>query len=111
MAIDFHHRRRSPRILREIRIAVTCGEETVPGRTNVLSRHGALILCSLNLHLGEELTVTNRATGEATACHVVWCGDMVISTGERKFGVEMAEDRPGFWGIDFSGMAGEGAGP
>jgi hypothetical protein len=104
----FQHRRRSLRVPAELRIAVSCAGETVPGRTGMLSRFGALILCSLNLHEGDELTVTNRASGDSVACRVVWCGDMIV-TGERKYGVEMVEDRPSFWGMDFTGLAGDEA--
>jgi hypothetical protein len=109
MAPDsFPHRRRSLRIPAEVRLAVTYAGETVPGRTGMLSRFGALILCSLNLHEGDELTVTNRGSGDSVACRVVWCGDMVV-TGERKYGIEMVEERPRFWGVDFSGLAGDEA--
>jgi hypothetical protein len=101
-------RRRSPRILKELRIAVSWGGETLPGRTAVLSRYGAMILCGFNLELGDDLSVTNRVSGDSVRCHVVWCGDTIV-TGERKYGVEMVEDRPGFWGIDFTTMAGDEA--
>jgi len=101
-------RRRSPRVAAQVPIEVASEGVVVSGRTAVVNRHGALILCGINCADGEVLEVRNKTTHEAVACRVVWCGSEVIDA-ERKLGIEMLEDRPEFWGLDFSALAEQGS--
>ena len=98
-------RRRSPRIAAQVPISVGYEGTVVEGQTAVVNRHGALILCGVNCSEDGLLEITNRTTHEQVHCRVVWCGSEILE-GQRKLGVEMAEDRPAFWGIDFSALGG-----
>ena len=100
-------RRRSPRIAAQVPIDVAFQGAVIQGQTAVVNRHGALILCGLNCGDDDLLDVTNRTTLEQVACRVVWCGSELVG-GRRKLGVEMTEDRPRFWGIDFSALGDAG---
>ena len=97
-------RRRSQRIAAQVPIAVAFEGLVVDGRTAVVNRHGALILCSVNCADDDLLDITNSTTHEHVRCRVVWCGSEIVDS-ERKLGVEMADDRPAFWGIDFSALS------
>ena len=101
--IEGESRRRSPRIAAQVPISVGYEGVVVEGQTAVVNRHGALILCGVNCTEGGLLEITNRTTREQVHCRVVWCGSEIVH-GQRKLGVEMAEDRPAFWGIDFSAL-------
>lgn len=97
-------RRRSPRIAAQVPIAVDFDGRVVEGHTAVVNRHGALILCAVNCAEDDLLDITNRTTHDHVHCRVVWCGSE-LADGQRKLGVEMADDRPAFWGIDFSALS------
>lgn len=97
-------RRRSPRIAAQVPIAVAFEGLVVDGQTAVVNRHGALILCGVNCADDDLLDVTNKTTHENVRCQVVWCGSEIVD-GVRKLGVEMGDDRPAFWGIDFSALS------
>jgi len=97
-------RRRTPRIAAQVPIAVAFEGVVVEGQTAVVNRHGALILCGVNCADDDLLDVTNKTTREVVRCRVVWCGGEIVD-GERRLGVEMTDDRPAFWGIDFSALS------
>jgi hypothetical protein len=96
-------RRRSPRIPVQVPVDVDFGGTIVAGRSAVVNRHGALILCSLNCAENDSLELTNKKTNEQVGCRVVWCSSEIVD-GERKLGVELSQDSPAFWGIDFSAL-------
>jgi hypothetical protein len=98
-------RRRSPRITLQVPIAVAFEGLVVDGQTAVVNRHGALILCGVNCAEDDLLDVTNKTTHESVRCRVVWCGSEIVD-GARKLGLEMTDDRPVFWGIDFASSSG-----
>lgn len=100
-------RRRSPRIAAQVPLEVTFEGVTVGGRSAVVNRHGALILCGLNCPDGVVLAVKNKTNDETVACRVVWCGSEVVEA-ERKLGIEMLEAHPDFWGLDFEALADQG---
>ncbi len=75
MADDQEARRRSQRVVAQIPIRVAAGAAEGIGQTAVVNRHGALILCAVS------------AGGED-------------ETGLRKYGIELLEERPGFWGFE-----------
>lgn len=93
-------RRRSPRVAVQVPVEVGFAGVVLEGRTALVSRHGALIQCGVNCARNDVLDVTNKATHEQVLCRVVWCGSEIVD-GARKLGVEMGDDRPAFWGIDF----------
>lgn len=97
-------RRRSPRVPMQVPIEVAFAGVTVDGHTALVSRHGALILCGVNCAKNDLLDITNRTTHEHVRCRVVWCGSEIVDD-QRKLGVETADDRPAFWGIDFSALS------
>jgi hypothetical protein len=97
-------RRRSPRIPVQIPIEVTFAGAIAAGHTAIVNRHGALILCPVNCVEGDVLDVINKTTHKNVSCRVVWCSNETAD-GVRKLGVEMEEDRPAFWGIDFSALS------
>jgi hypothetical protein len=94
-------RRRSPRIAAQVAIDVGYKGVNADGRSALVSRYGGLILCGLNCAEQDLLHVRNRSTLETVQCRVAWCGSELID-GERKLGIELLEDRPDFWGIDFA---------
>lgn len=100
-------RRRSPRVTAQVPLEVSFEGVTVGGRSAVVNRHGALILCGINCPDGVVIEVKNKTTGEAVACRVVWCGSEIVDA-ERKLGIEMLEDRPDFWALDFEALAKQG---
>jgi hypothetical protein len=97
-------RRRSPRIPVQVPIEVDFEGTTVAARSAVVNRHGALILCGLNCAENDSLQLTNKKTHEQVRCRVVWCSSEIVD-GERKLGVELSNDAPAFWGIDFSALS------
>ena len=92
-------RRRSPRVVAQVPIRVAAGGAEALGQTAVVNEHGALILCGMTAADGDEVRVTNTVSGESVACRVVWAGDE-DETGLRKYGIELLEERPRFWGFE-----------
>jgi len=58
----------------------------------------------MNCAEGDVLEVMNKTTHKNVWCRVVWCSSEIVG-GARKLGVEMEEDQPAFWGIDFSSLS------
>lgn len=92
--------RRSPRVSARVAIRLESGGLSVDGYTAVVNDHGALVLAPVHVEPGTNLTVTNQATGRSVPCKVVWSGDETAAH-EVKLGLEMLDDCPGFWGLDF----------
>ncbi len=92
-------RRRSKRVVAEIPIRVVAGGVEGLGETAVVNEHGALILCAVSAEDGEEIRLINMVSGESVGCRVVW-GGSEDETGLKKYGVELLEDRPLFWGFE-----------
>lgn len=93
--------RRSPRVLAQIPIQV-CGEGPLcQGVTAVVNRHGALILVWGHYEMGAVIQVENLSNGDLASCRVVWDGGQEMN-GQDKLGVELMEDKPDFWGVDYA---------
>jgi len=92
-------RRRSKRVVAEIPIHVAAGGVEGLGETAVVNEHGALILSAVSAEDGDEIRVTNMVSGESVGCRVVWAGNE-DETGLKKYGIELLEERPLFWGFE-----------
>jgi hypothetical protein len=71
--------------------------------TAVVNIHGALILSPLDFPEGAELEIQNLKTGESARFTVVWNGGEE-RLGAYKLGVELIQENPRFWGVDFAAM-------
>ncbi len=71
------------------------------GHTAVVNCHGALILSPENFAEETTLEIQNQTTGESTKCRVVWAGGE-NRPGLYKLGIELLEDLPEFWGVDYA---------
>jgi len=89
--------RRSPRVVFQIPIRIVGSGSACDGRTAVVNRHGALILCPVLYPDESTLQITNPESGEIAPFRVVWWGED-DAKGMHKAGVEMLEDRLHFWG-------------
>jgi PilZ domain len=103
MAEQPDSRRRSERVVSQVPIRLEApGGASGTGRTAVVNRHGALILCSIETPDGGDVQITNTQTGESAAGRVIWAGGKDAATGLVKYGVELLDDRPNFWGFEIS---------
>jgi len=97
-------RRRSMRVLLSVPIQVTgtdkqnqkFEEET---RTLVVNAHGALISLGAKVAVGQQITVSNKATRRSMNCRIAYLGNP--AAGKIQMGVEFTEACPSFWQIDF----------
>ncbi len=88
-------------MLAQIPIQV-CGEGPLcQGVTAVVNRQGALILVWGDYQMGAVLQVQNMTNGELASVRVVWDGGREVS-GQLKLGVELTEEKPEFWGVDYA---------
>jgi hypothetical protein len=88
--------RRSPRILRRVRLRLESERGTCDATTAVINRHGALLLSPEALPVESRLRITNLERGLSWPFRVVWCGE---PTGDLfKLGVEMLSTGVDFWG-------------
>lgn len=92
--------RRSTRQICRVPLLVVSEGPLITADTAVISKHGALILCSENWPPETTLEMQNQKTGESCKCRVVWFGGE-HQPGLFKLGVEMLEERPNFWGDDY----------
>jgi hypothetical protein len=71
-------------------------EET---RTVTVSAHGALVLMTAKVSVGQLLTLRNSTTDEEVLCRVAYVNTHV---GEKKeVGLDFMKPRPRFWRISF----------
>ncbi|SRR5712692_4748254 len=64
-----------------------------------VNANGALIALAARVENGQQLTVTNKSTGESKECRVVYLGP---SRGDKKaVGIEFASGGSDLWHIDF----------
>jgi len=92
-------RRRSQRVVAQVPLRVAAGGAEALGQSAVVNRHGALILCGVSASDGDEIQVTNTVSGESARCRIVWAGGE-DETGLKKYGIELLEERPRFWGFE-----------
>ena len=93
-------RRRSQRVVAQVPIRVAAGGAEALGQTAVVNEHGALIMCGVNAADGDEVRVTNTVSGESVACRIVWAAGDEDEAGLKKYGIELLEERPRFWGFE-----------
>ncbi len=94
-------RRRSERVVSRIPIRVESGDGArSEGQTAVVNGNGALILCGLEVADGDTVTLTNLQSDDSAPCRVVWAGGRDAASGLQKYGLELLESRPGFWGFE-----------
>jgi hypothetical protein len=96
--------RRSPRIMLRVPLRVEVGTSACSAHTVIVSRHGALILCRLAGAEGTRVDVWNLETGEQARFRIAFHGGEELP-GLHKLGIELADDRPGFWGSEYEAMA------
>lgn len=95
--------RRSTRVLARLNVLITSTAGSHNALTAVVNRNGALILCPVAYPVGTPLQVRNMATGESAESRVVWYGGPE-SSGLFKLGIELDEDRPEFWGVEYAAL-------
>jgi hypothetical protein len=97
-------RRRSQRVLMQVRVLIT-GEDAAhktfeeEGETLAINAHGALILLKTRLTSGSTVKLKNQRTMEEQECHVVFLGP--VRTGKCEVGLEFSSPRPTFWRVAF----------
>jgi len=97
-------RRRSQRVLMQVRVMIT-GEDAAHKRfeeeaeTLAINAHGALILLRTRLTSGGTVTLKNQRTLEDQECHIVFLGP--VRGGKCEVGLEFSAARPTFWRIAF----------
>jgi hypothetical protein len=69
--------------------------------TAVVNCHGALILSPENFAEGKNLEIQNQTTGESAKVRVVWSGGE-NRPGLYKLGIELLDELPEFWGVDYA---------
>jgi len=95
--------RRSTRVLARLNVLITSAAGSHNALTAVVNRSGALILCPVAYPVDTALQVRNMATGHSAESHVVWQGGP-DSNGLFKLGIELNEDLPEFWGVDYAAL-------
>ncbi len=96
--------RRSPRVLASIPILVAGEGPLYKGHTAVVNRHGALILVPTPYPVNATVEIQNQETSESAKFRVVWLGGLQ-RPGLYKIGVELLEERPDFWNVDYAEAA------
>ena len=104
MSADTNAQRRSQRVLLNASILVeTRGADNKPAseqtRTVTVNAHGGVILLTLNISMGQLLTLRNPRTGEEASCRVVYVSSHLLD--KKEVGVEFTKPCPRFWGIAF----------
>jgi hypothetical protein len=100
----YTNQRRSHRVMLSVKILVSgnrlggknFSEEAI---TSVVNAHGALILLSEKVSLGQSLTIRNIKSNEELQSEVVDVGAAV--EGKSEVGIEFVEPSPRFWRIAF----------
>ncbi len=96
--------RRSPRIVCRVPLVFIHDGAPVMAHSAVINRHGAMVFSTQTWPAETHLEMQNQKTQDAVRVRVVWSGGQE-RPGLFKFGVEMLEDRPQFWGEDYSATA------
>jgi hypothetical protein len=96
--------RRSQRVLVAVPISVVLARPsqkpiTEKSNTLVVSAHGALLLLSMKLFAGDQLTLINPQTDEQQPARVVYLGPQ--QSDKQEIGIEFAKPSPLFWRIAF----------
>ena len=95
--------RRSARVLMDVPVVV-CGksgdriafrEETF---TVTVSAHGALLMMSTKVNLGQKIVVINPFNRDERECHIAYQGP--LHAGLSQVAVEFSKPSPEFWPID-----------
>ena len=68
-------------------------------RTVVVNAHGGVILLTLNVSMGQLLTLRNSQTGEEASCRVAYVSPHLLD--KKEVGVEFTKPFPRFWGVAF----------
>lgn len=66
----------------------------------MVNRHGALILSPVVYPQDTTIEVQNQTTGESAKFRVVWSGGQ-DRPGLYKLGIELVDELPEFWGVDY----------
>jgi hypothetical protein len=93
--------RRSTRVLARLNVLITSAAGSHNALTAVVNRNGALILCPVAYPVDTALQVRNMATGQSADSRVVWSGGP-DNSGLFKLGIQLNEDRPEFWGVEYA---------
>ncbi len=96
--------RRSQRVILKASVLVLArdadnkplSEET---HTVTVNAHGAMILLSLKVSIGEVLMLRHLRTGEEVSCRVVYVNPH--QSGRREIGIDFIKPFPRFWRISF----------
>ena len=104
MSGDNNAQRRNQRVMLNASILVeTRGADNKPiseqTRTVVVNTQGGVILLSLNVSMGQLLTLRNLQTEEEASCPVVYVSPHLLE--KKEVGVEFTKPCPRFWGIAF----------
>jgi hypothetical protein len=104
MSGDNNAQRRSQRVMLNASIMVEArGADNKPiseqARTVVVNAQGGVILLSLNVSMGQLLTLRNLQTEEEASCRVVYVSPHLLE--KKEVGVEFTKPCPRFWGIAF----------
>ncbi len=96
--------RRSQRVMLKVSVVVLArGADNKPvseeTRTITVNAHGAMILLSLKVSIGQSLMLRNLRTGEEVSCRVVCLNPFQLE--KREVGVEFIKPFPRFWRISF----------
>jgi len=92
--------RRSERVLLRIPVLLDAPGGAQPAETVEVSRHGGLVLSPVAHPAGAALVIKSLETGESARCRVAWCGG-AVAPGLYRLGLELVEERPGFWGPEY----------
>lgn len=96
--------RRSQRVMLKVAVLVLAhGAEkeqiSEKTRTVTVNAHGAMILLSMKVSIGQVLLLRNSGTGEEVSCQVVYVSPH--ESEKREVGVDFMKPCPGFWRISF----------
>ena len=96
--------RRSQRVLVAVPISVVLARPsqkpiTEKTSTLVVNAHGALLLLSMKLFAGDQLTLINPQTDEQQPARVVYLGPQQLD--KQEIGIEFVKTSPLFWRIAF----------
>ena len=101
---DNEAQRRSQRVMLKASVVVlTQGADnkliSETTQTVTVNAHGAMILLSMKVSIGQLLTVRHAGTGEEASCRVVYLSPHQAE--KREVGVDFIKPSPGFWRISF----------
>lgn len=103
--------RRSPRIVRILRVFIGTEVPDLEAHTRVINSHGALVMSPVAWDEETRIVLRNPKTGQAVLCRVVWKGDEdPPRSGMFKVGVEFLEPSGDFWGDDYRPPPGTASG-